>query len=48
MIGLSEILIVVLSFGLVGVYVFLLSRFIRAAEKETAEADKAERRSKAA
>lgn len=43
-----ELVIVATGFGVVGVYLYFVSRFIRKAEKETAEADKAERLSIAA
>jgi len=43
-----ELMIVATGFGVVGLYLYFVSRFIRKAEKETAEADKAERLSIAA
>jgi len=43
MIGLSEILIVVLGFGIPVCYLFIVRMFIRMADQETAEADRAER-----
>lgn len=44
MITLSESLIVLLGFAIPAIYIFFVSRYVRAAEQETAEADADERR----
>ena len=44
MITISEVLIVLLGFAIPATYLFFVSRYIRAAERETAEADVTDRR----
>jgi hypothetical protein len=39
MIGFGELLIVVLGFGLPGIYLFIVSRFIQESERATTELD---------
>ncbi len=39
MIGTTEILIVIVGFALPGIYLVFVNRYIRAAERETAEAE---------
>jgi hypothetical protein len=43
MAGAIELLIVAAGFGIVGVYLFIVSRFLREAEAETKRLDVAER-----
>lgn len=42
--GLPEVLIVLLGFAIPGTYLFFVNRYIRAAERETAEADANDRK----
>ena len=44
MITISEVLIVLLGFAIPATYLFFVSRYICAAERETAEADVTDRR----
>lgn len=44
MLGASEILIVMVGFAIPGLYVYFVSRYIRAAERETADAEARDRK----
>ena len=45
MITLTEVLIILLGFALPGTYLFFVRRYIRAADRETAEAEANDRKS---
>ena len=44
MLSATEILIVLVGFAIPGMYVYFVSRYIRAAERETAEAEARDRK----